>query len=162
MIHTGIVDIGLSGRAEIHERSSKETTQPQRAKSVSEDKVERKADNVGKLVRNLNRGTTLADKLEVAGSGPKRSKGLLGRKGLGPGEGLWIIPCEAVHTFFMQFPIDLVYLDRKHRVRKVRNSVPAWRISGCLSAHSILELPAGTIRSTRTEPGDILEIVDCG
>ena len=158
MIHTGIVDTGLSGRAEIHERSSKETTQPQRAKSVSEDKVERKADSVGKLVRNLNRGTTLADKLEVAESGPRRSKGLLGRKEFRPGEGLWIVPCEAVHTFFMQFPIDLVYLDRKYRVRKVRAGVLPWRISGCLSAHSVLELPAGTIRNTKTERGDALEI----
>lgn len=111
-------------------------------------------------VRNLTRETQIADKLEVAGSGPKRSKGLLGRKGLGEGEGLWIIPCEAVHTFFMRFPIDLIYLDRKHRVKKVRDSVPAWRISGCLSAHSVLELPAGTIRNTRTECGDILELVE--
>lgn len=111
-------------------------------------------------VRNLTRDTQVADKLEVAGSGPKRSKGLLGRKGLGEGEGLWIIPCEAVHTFFMRFPIDLIYLDRKHRVKKVRDSVPAWRISGCLSAHSVLELPAGTIRNTRTECGDILELVE--
>lgn len=135
-------------------------TQPQRAKSVSEVKAERNAHEVDKLVRNLNRGTTIADKLEVAGSGPRRSKGLLGRKGLGSGEGLWIVPCEAVHTFFMQFPIDLVYLDTKYRVRKVRASVPPWRISGCLSAHSVLELPAGTIQKTNTECGDVLEICE--
>ena len=72
---------------------------------------------------------------------------------------MWIVPCEAVHTFFMKFPIDLIYLDRRHRVKKVRDSVPAWRISGCLAAHSVLELPAGTIRKTRTERGDILEMV---
>lgn len=112
------------------------------------------------VVRNLTRNTQIADNLEVAGSGPKRSKGLLGRTGLGQGEGMWIVPCEAVHTFFMKFPIDLVYLDRKHRVKKVRDGVPAWRISGCLSAHSVLELPAGTIRNTRTERGDVLEIVE--
>lgn len=112
------------------------------------------------MVRNLTRDTQIADKLEVAGSGPKRSKGLLGRKGLGAGEGMWIVPCEAVHTFFMKFPIDLIYLDRKHRVKKTRDSVPAWRISGCLSAHSVLELPAGTIRETKTERGDVLEIVE--
>jgi hypothetical protein len=112
------------------------------------------------VVRNLTRNTCVADKLEVAGSGPKRSKGLLGRAGLGDGEGMWIIPCEAVHTFFMKFPIDLIYLDRKHRVKKVQDSVPAWRISGCLSAHSVLELPAGTIRNTGTVRGDILEIVE--
>jgi uncharacterized protein len=112
------------------------------------------------LVRNLTRNSQVADKLEVAGSGSKRSKGLLGRKGLGKGEGMWIVPCEAVHTFFMKFPIDLIYLDRKHCVKKVRDSVPAWRISGCLSAHSVLELPAGTIRDSHTQCGDVLEIAE--
>src|SRR5580698_366800 len=105
-------------------------------------------------VTNVTRGTVLATALEVADSGPKRNKGLLGRTGLAEGEGLWIVPCESVHTFFMKFPIDLVYLDRKHRIKKVCDSVPAWRLSVCLSAHSILELPAGTIRGTRTERGD--------
>jgi hypothetical protein len=108
-------------------------------------------------ILNLTRGTRLADAAEIADSGPKRSKGLLGRKGLAPGGGMWILPCESVHTFWMQFPIDLVYLDRKHRVRKVRNSVPPWRLSSCLSAHSIIELPAGTIHRTQTEKGDLLE-----
>ena len=108
-------------------------------------------------VTNLTRRTVLATCLEVADSGPKRNKGLLGRKALATGGGLWITPCESVHTFFMQFPIDLVYLDRKNRVRKVCNSVPAWRISVCLSAHSILELPSGTIRNTMTQAGDTLE-----
>ena len=109
------------------------------------------------LVSNPARGTVLATRLEVADSASKRNKGLLGRKGLAPGEGLWIVPCESVHTFFMQFPIDLVYLDRKNRVRKVRSAVGPWRLSACLSAHSILELPAGTIRDSRTEAGDTLE-----
>jgi uncharacterized protein len=112
------------------------------------------------IIRNLTRSTELADRAELAHSGAKRSKGLLGRKGLALGEGMWIVPCEAVHTFFMQFPIDLVYLDRKLRVKKIQNSVGPWRVSACLSAHSIIELPAGTIRNTRTECGDILEISD--
>lgn len=108
-------------------------------------------------VLNTTRQTQLATSLEVADYGAKRSKGLLGRKGLAPGEGLWILPCEAVHTIGMQFPIDLVYLDRRHRVRKVRSNVPPWRMSACLSAHSVLELAAGVIQETRTEPGDFLE-----
>jgi len=70
---------------------------------------------------------------------------------------MWIIPCESVHTFGMQFPIDLVYLDRKHHVKKVTSSVPPWRLSACLTAHSIVELPSGTIHRTRTEKGDLLE-----
>ena len=72
---------------------------------------------------------------------------------------LWIVPCESVHTFFMRFPIDLVYLDRKHRIKRCRNAVGPWRLSACLSAHSVLELPAGTIRNTQTQPGDTLEFL---
>jgi|SRR5450631_2824502 uncharacterized membrane protein (UPF0127 family) len=108
-------------------------------------------------ITNSTRGTVLANRLEVADSAPKRSKGLLGRVGLAPGEGLWIIPCESVHTFFMRFSIDLVYLDRKNKIKKVRSAVGAWRMSACLSAHSVLELPAGTIHNTQTQPGDLLE-----
>jgi len=110
-------------------------------------------------VSNLTRRTVLATLMEVADSGPKRNKGLLGRERLSPGEGLWIRPCEAVHTFFMQFPIDLVYLDRKNRIRKLRSDVPPWRLSACFSAHSVLELPAGIIRNTETERGDTLEFL---
>jgi uncharacterized membrane protein (UPF0127 family) len=109
------------------------------------------------LVSNLTRHTVLATRMEVADSGSRRSKGLLGRAQLSPGEGLWILPCEAVHTFFMQFPIDLVYLDRKNRIRKLSSAVPPWRLSACFSAHSVLELIPGTIRSTRTEVGDLVE-----
>jgi uncharacterized membrane protein (UPF0127 family) len=60
----------------------------------------------------------------------------------------------------MRFPIDLVYLDRKKRIRKLVNEVPPWRLSGCLWAHSVFELPAGTIRSTQTQLGDALEFSD--
>lgn len=106
---------------------------------------------------NATRGTQLGDRIETADRGPRRRKGLLGRSGLPPGEGLWIVPCEAVHTFAMCFPIDLVYLDRKRRVLKVRHSVPPGRISACLRAHSVIELPAGTARQAQVQPGDLLE-----
>jgi uncharacterized protein len=108
-------------------------------------------------VLNVTRHTVLADALEVADSAAKRNKGLLGRTGLSAGEGLWIVPCESVHTFGMQFSIDLVYLNRDLRIKKTRSNVPPWRISVCLSAHSILELPSGTIRDTQSSPGDKLE-----
>jgi uncharacterized membrane protein (UPF0127 family) len=62
-----------------------------------------------------------------------------------------------VHTFFMRFAIDLVYLDRQHRVKKVKSAVPAWRLSACFAAHSVLELPAGTVQATHTRAGDKLE-----
>lgn len=110
-------------------------------------------------VRNLTRQNVLAASVEVADSGPRRSRGLLGRKGLAPGTGLWIVPCEAVHTFWMQFPIDLVYLDRKLRIKKLKSAVKPWRISGCLSAHSVIELAPGTIQEVQVEVGDNLEFV---
>ena len=96
--------------------------------------------------------------MEVADTSRKRRVGLLKHERLEPGEGLWISPCESVHTFFMKFPIDLVYLDKQRKVRKVRSAVPAWRLSACLTAHSILELPAGTVEKTGTRPGDELSI----
>jgi hypothetical protein len=117
----------------------------------------RKSADVRLQVLNVTRQTILASRLEVADTGAKRNKGLLGRKGLSTGEGLWIVPCESVHTVGMQFPIDLVYLNRSHRIQKTRSNVRPWRISACLSAHSILELPSGTIRETQSCTGDMLE-----
>ena len=109
-------------------------------------------------MRNQTRDTILGDSVEVADTSEKRRNGLLKHTSLEPGSGLWIVPCESVHTFFMKFPIDLVYLDKQQRVRKVRHAVPAWRLSACLTAHSILEFPAGTARQTGTLPGDELSI----
>jgi hypothetical protein len=108
-------------------------------------------------VVNLTRQTELARCVDIAGDGASRRKGLLGRETLADGEGLWIVPCEAVHTFGMQFPIDLVYVDRHKRVKKVQNSVPARRLSACFSAHSVIELAAGSVRRTGTKAGDELE-----
>jgi uncharacterized membrane protein (UPF0127 family) len=108
---------------------------------------------------NLTRNVEIGGSIEIAGSGERRRKGLLGRSGLAAGEGLWIVPCEAVHTFGMQFPIDLVYLDRKNRVVKTRSQVRPGRLSACLSAHSVVELPSGTVQSKAIKRGDLLELV---
>jgi uncharacterized membrane protein (UPF0127 family) len=108
------------------------------------------------LVRNRTRDTVLGDAVEIADTSAKRRTGLLKHERLEPGCGLWIVPCESVHTFFMKFAIDLVYVDKKHTVRKVRNTVPPWRLSACLAAHSILELPAGTAQRSGTRAGDEL------
>jgi uncharacterized membrane protein (UPF0127 family) len=113
-------------------------------------------------VVNLTRQVEIADRVQLAGDGRSRRKGLLGREDLAGGEGLWIVPCEAVHTFWMRFPIDLVYLDRKHRVVKVRTHVGPWRMSTCLRAHSVIELGAGTIGETGTTRGDILQLMSDG
>ena len=113
-------------------------------------------------MRNQTRQTVLAERAELADTSAKRRTGLLKHTRLEPGEGLWIVPCESVHTFFMKFPIDLVYLDKRRKVKKVRHAVPAWRLSACLFAHSVLELPAGTVRQSGTVAGDELVVEDLG
>jgi hypothetical protein len=107
-------------------------------------------------ISNLTRRTVLGDRIQLAGNARDRRKGLLGRNRLDTGEGLWIVPCEAVHTFGMRFAIDLIYLDKKHRVVKTRSQVRPGRLSICLTAHSVIELAPGTIRNTRTMRGDTL------
>ena len=107
-------------------------------------------------ISNLTRLTELGGRVTVADSGATRRKGLLGRAGLDVGEGLWIVPCEAVHTFNMRFALDLVFVDSKLRVKKIKSNVPPWRVAACLSAHSVLELAAGTIQRTQTQAGDCL------
>lgn len=106
------------------------------------------------IVKNQSRGTLIGDKITEASTSTTRRKGLLGRAGLADGEGLWIVPCESVHTFFMRFAIDLLYLSRDLQVKKVRHAVGPWRLSACLSAHSLIELPAGTLQRSGTQKGD--------
>ncbi len=110
------------------------------------------------LARNETRGMILAECADVADTSAKRQKGLLGRASLPAGQGLWIVPCEGVHTCGMRFAIDIVYLDRKKRVRKVRRSMMPWRLSMCLFAHSVLELPAGVVTQTGAQAGDQLDL----
>ena len=108
-------------------------------------------------IRNRDRGTILAESADVADTSAKRRTGLLKHSKLDPGQGLWIAPCESVHSFGMKFAIDVVYLDRKKKVRKIRKNMVPRRISACLTANSVLELPVGVIEASRTEPGDQLE-----
>ena len=109
-------------------------------------------------VRNQSKNTLLADRADIANTSITRKVGLLRRTGLEKGEGLWITPCEAVHTVGMKFPIDVLFLDRKRRVVKIRSDMPRWRMSACLWAHSALELPSGMAAATGTSKGDQLEL----
>ena len=108
-------------------------------------------------VRNLTRNTILAESADVADTSSKRRTGLLKHERFDRGQGLWIVPCEGVHTFGMKFPIDVVYLSKKRQILKLRENMPARRMSLCLRAHSVLELPAGTVAATGTVRGDQLE-----
>lgn len=110
---------------------------------------------------NKNNGKILADRIELADNFFSKAIGLIGRKGLLKGEGLHIIPCSSIHSFFMKFAFDVVFINKKNEVVYLIKNMPAWKISKiCFSAHSVVELPAGIINETETEIGDILEFSD--
>ncbi len=102
-------------------------------------------------VTNETRGHVLADRADVADTSAKRRTGLLKHTGLEPGEGLWIVPCEGVHTFAMKFTIDVLFLSKKRKVLKIRPDMKKRRIAVSFLAHSVLELPAGTLERTGTQ-----------
>jgi uncharacterized membrane protein (UPF0127 family) len=104
----------------------------------------------------------LADRAEIADTSAKRRTGLLKHTKLEPGEGLWIAPCEGVHTFGMKFTIDVVFLNKKKKILKIRPNMARRRMAISLLAHSVLELPAGTIDATGTAKGDQLEFEKYG
>ena len=111
------------------------------------------------LIRNTDRQTELAGAADIADTSQKRRTGLLKHQSLEPGQGLWIVPCEAVHTFGMKFPIDVLYLSKQKKVLKIRDNMKRSRMSICLRAHSVLELPAGYAAQTSTQVGDQLEFI---
>lgn len=110
------------------------------------------------VIRNLTKQSLLAGRALWANTSATRRTGLLKHDSLPEGEGLLITPCEGVHTFGMKFPIDVIFLSKKRVVLKIRPDMGKRRISFCLRAHSVLELPAGMARKSGTEVGDQLEI----
>ncbi len=107
------------------------------------------------------------DKCFLARDLISRTKGLLGRDGLSPGEGMWIEPCNSIHTFFMRFPIDVLYLARnpldsenpgaEYQVLKISSEVAPWRLHFPIwKATAVLELPAGFVASRGLQRGDVL------
>jgi uncharacterized membrane protein (UPF0127 family) len=108
---------------------------------------------------NETRGTTLATHLEAAVDSETRRKGLLGRESLAPGHALIIAPCNAVHTFFMRFPIDIVFVRRDGSVAGVREAVRPWRMAAAWGGFATIELPAGAAAAAQVVKGDRLVLV---
>jgi uncharacterized protein len=112
---------------------------------------------------NLTRGTELAGGVEFADSFGARFMGLMGRRSLAPGGGLWLTGTSNIHMFFMRFPIDAVFLGRPaadgtRRVVAVHGNLRPW--TGIVwydrGADGCLELPAGMAAATGTRPGDVV------
>lgn len=103
-------------------------------------------------------GRVVCEQLLVAARPLRRMRGLLGRAGLPQGEGILLRPAGSIHTFFMRFAIDVVFLDSSLRVLRVAPSLKPWRVAGCRGARAALELGAGQAVAAALAPGDRLRL----
>lgn len=107
---------------------------------------------------NLTKDAVLATDVEKADDFFSRGVGLLGRSGLESGRALWLVPGKSIHTWFMRFAIDVLFLDKSLAVVKVIEEMGPWRVSPWVGdAHSVLELKAGSLRGA-VSVGDRLEM----
>ncbi len=122
------------------------------------------ANPAGCLLRDARTGTVLATHVEIACDSRSRRRGLLGRDRLETGHALVIAPCGAIHTWFMRFAIDVLFVAKDGRVVKCAHDVKPWRMAVALTAHAAIETPAGTLRRCGAQPGDrlVLECADAG
>jgi uncharacterized membrane protein (UPF0127 family) len=110
-----------------------------------------------KLIVNRTRGDALCVG-ELADGPLLRMRGLLGRSGLPAGEGILLTPAPSIHTAFMRFPIDALFLDRELRVIKIVEKLGPWRVASKARAHAVLELAAGESARRGVKVGDLLEL----
>ena len=110
-----------------------------------------------KVIVRGDAGRIVCERCELAGGPVSRARGLLGRSGLAPGEGLLLRPAFSVHTFFMRFAIDIVFLDRSGEVVAVAEAVRPWRAATRFRARAVLELAAGEAARLKLGPGERLE-----
>ena len=107
---------------------------------------------------HAERGAVLASRVEPAFDSKARKKGLLGRDSVPDDYAMIIAPCGSVHTFFMRFPIDVVFVSKDGTVVKTCRAVKPWRIAGALRAYATIEAAAGFIDRTETVPGDVVAV----
>lgn len=113
---------------------------------------------MGLVAKNLDTGAVIADRVAVAATHATRTVGLLNRSGLDPGEGLWIVPCRGVHTFWMRFTIDVLALDDNGVVIDRVAHLKPWRVRlPRRGTAGVLELPAGTLDRSGTQLGHRIE-----
>jgi uncharacterized membrane protein (UPF0127 family) len=104
---------------------------------------------------NQTKQTVIAGSVDRAHTALSRMKGLLGKKAMDQNYGLWISPGNSIHTFFMQFPIDVVFLSKSNHVVKLVPAVQPYRLSKIVwAARSVLELAVGAIQNSGTQVGD--------
>jgi uncharacterized membrane protein (UPF0127 family) len=107
---------------------------------------------------NERTGNVVAARVESAFLSRDRRQGLLGRDGLPAGSALILAPCTAIHTFFMRFPIDVLFVGRDGGVLKIREALGPWKIAIAWGAFATIECAAGEIRRSGTSAGDRLAV----
>lgn len=110
-------------------------------------------------VENLTRGTIIVEDLSLAITLRERLIGLMGTKELKRGTGLFIKTCDSIHTMFMNYPIDVLFVNSQNVVLKAVSNISPWRMAFSLKSNYVIELPVGTIKNSKTIMGDQLEIV---
>lgn len=109
---------------------------------------------------NASRQTIISGDAVIANSLFSRVKGLLGKKEFKAGSAIILKPCNSIHTFFMKFPIDVMFLDKRDKVVKVIHSLKPNRITSIYwRASYVIELPADTFKKFPTAASDIIEII---
>ncbi len=109
------------------------------------------------LTVRKNDGTIIGPDIKIAKGFFQRLKGLIGSDSLSYGEGLIIVPCNSVHTFFMKYPIDVVFISKEKIVIKIINSMGPYRISAIVpKSYFVMELPSGTCRAYSLQKGEKL------
>lgn len=101
-------------------------------------------------------GQIVCERCELAEGLVSRTRGLIGRTRLPRGRGVLIRPTSFVHTAFLRFPVDVVFVDRDLKVLGVKEHLPPWRAAGHVRAHSVLELAAGETEALAIHVGDQL------
>ena len=110
---------------------------------------------------NQTRGTILAEEVIFANTSVKRLKGLLGNKSFLDGQALIIKPCNCVHTLFMRFAIDVLFVDKNNKVISSLNKLEPFRFSRIYwKSQVVVELPQGKLNSSLTQNGDSLQFLD--
>lgn len=110
-------------------------------------------------VINKSKGCLITKETRLADTFFTRLQGLMFKNALNAGEGLIIKPCNMIHMFFMKFSLDVIFISKLNRVVFIIENLPPGRISPMISeAAMVLEVPVGTIYSTKTEVGDQLEV----
>lgn len=98
---------------------------------------------------------TVIQSVEECATLRSRVVGLLGRVSIKPGEAVWIHPCSGIHTWGMQFAIDVLYLDRSGKLIKIANNIRPWRMPlPCMKAKSVVEMKAGEAERLRVSKGE--------